>query len=78
MNSVHSQQRHRRDEPGVVSGKEAGVEIQKSLCLRLAKCQTLGDTLNATDKTVRDSLGGRQVEGSGTSGPLRLRRWDKE
>ena len=54
------------------------MEIQKSLCLRLAKCQTLGDTLNATDKTVTDSLGGRQVEGSGTSGPLRLRRWDKE
>ena len=62
----------------MASGKEAGVEIQKSLCLRLAKCQTLSGTLNATDKTVRDSLGGRRDEGSGTSGLLRLRRQDKE
>ena len=54
------------------------MEIQKSLCLRLAKCQTLSGTLNATDKTVRDSLGGRRDEGSGTSGLLRLRRQDKE
>ena len=35
------------------------MEIQKSLYLRLAKCQTLSGTLNATDKTVRDFPGGR-------------------
>ena len=62
----------------MASGKEDGVEIQKSLCLRLAKCQTLGGTLNATDKTVRDLLGGRHDAGSGTSGPLRLRLRHKE
>lgn len=58
--------------------KGAAVEIQKSLHLRFAKCQTPDGTLNATDKTVRDSLGGRQDRGSGTSGPPRLRHWDKE
>ena len=62
----------------MASGKEDDVEIQKSLCLRLAKCQTLGGTLNATDKTVRDLLGGRHDAGSGTSGPLRLRLRHKE
>lgn len=58
-------------------GKEAGMEIQMSLYLQLSKCQTLGGTLNATDKTVRDSPGGRRDEGSGTSVPLRLRSWIK-
>lgn len=63
---------------GVSPGKETGVEIQKNLYLRLAKCQTLGGTLNATDKTVKDSPGGRRDEGSGTLEPLRLRCWKKE
>lgn len=34
----------------MASRKKAAVEIQKSLYLRLRNCQTLGGTLNATDK----------------------------
>lgn len=54
---------------GVVPGKGAAVDIEMSLHLRHATCQTLDGILNATDQIGRDS-GGRQ--GSGTSGPLRL------